>query len=74
MTTMTDTTPTRPLPARVIYRLPQVLAVTGFTRPWIYKLMARGEFPQSVKIGTRAVGWDSQLVDAWVAAKLGVRA
>ena len=64
---------TRPRPARVIYRVQQVADITGFTRTWIYKLMARGEFPRSFKIGTRAVGWDSAEVDAWIDAKKGVR-
>lgn len=64
----------RPRPARAIYRVQQVTAATGFTRAWIYKLMARGEFPQAHKIGTRAVGWDSAEVDAWIDAKMGGRA
>lgn len=64
----------RPRPARAIYRVQQITDATGFTRTWIYKLMARGEFPQARKIGARAVGWDSAEVDAWIAAKMGVHA
>ncbi|WP_437127474.1 helix-turn-helix transcriptional regulator [Pseudomonas aeruginosa] len=49
----------------------QVMDATGFGRAWIYELMKRGEFPKAHKIGTRAVGWNSEAVDAWVAAQLG---
>lgn len=56
---------------RHIMRLPQVQAATGFGRAWIYELMKRGDFPQARKIGARAIGWDSQQVEAWVAQQLG---
>lgn len=58
-----------PQPRRIM-RLPQVQAATGFGRAWIYTLMSRGEFPKARRIGTRAVGWDSQEVEAWVADRL----
>lgn len=61
-------------PARSIYRLPQVMAATGFGRAWIYELMKRGDFPHSCKIGSRAIGWSAASVDAWIADKLGERA
>jgi len=56
---------------RRIYRLRQVMDATGFGRAWIYELMKRGEFPRARKIGTRAIGWDSLEIEAWVAAQLG---
>ena len=58
-------------PPRHIKRLPQVMASTGFGRAWIYELMKRGDFPQAHKIGLRAVGWDSQEVENWIAKQLG---
>lgn len=54
-------------PERRIYRLQQVQDATGFGRAWIYQLMADGKFPKAVRIGKRAVGWDGDLVDQWVA-------
>lgn len=63
-------TPLNILP-RHIMRLPQVLAATGFGRAWIYQMMQDGKFPQARKIGARAVGWDSEQVEAWVAKQLG---
>jgi len=59
-----------PTPERRIMRLPQVMAITGFGRAWIYELMKRGEFPKARKIGTRAIGWDSNLVLNWVSKRL----
>ncbi|MDX7829429.1 AlpA family transcriptional regulator [Aeromonas caviae] len=59
-----------PPPERRIMRLPQVKTATGFGRAWIYELMKRGEFPQARKIGTRAIGWDSDEVQQWVSQRL----
>jgi prophage regulatory protein len=56
---------------RHIMRLPQVMATTGFGRAWIYQMMQDGKFPQARKISTRAVGWDSQLIEQWVTDRLG---
>jgi prophage regulatory protein len=51
-------------------RLQAVMAAVGFGRAHIYNLMAVGKFPRSRRIGTRAVGWDSQEIEAWIAAQL----
>jgi len=55
---------------RCILRLPEVQRRTGYKRTHIYNLMKQGKFPQSFKIGIRAVGWDSLAVDRWVEAQL----
>ncbi|SDD38598.1 transcriptional regulator, AlpA family [Ectopseudomonas chengduensis] len=59
-----------PRTQRRIYRLRHVMASTGFGRAWIYQLMADGKFPKAIRIGKRAVGWDGDLVDQWVADRL----
>lgn len=64
-------TPTEP---RRIMRLPEVQAITGFGRAWIYHLMNEGKFPKACRIGTRAVGWDSEAVREWIESRLGSRA
>lgn len=51
---------------RRILRLPEVELRTGFKRAHIYSLMGRELFPQSVRLGPRAVGWDSLAVESWV--------
>jgi predicted DNA-binding transcriptional regulator AlpA len=40
-----------------ILRLPEIKAKTGFNRSTIHALIAKGEFPRSIRIGARAVGW-----------------
>jgi len=55
-------------------RLPEVKSLTGFGRAWIYMLMQQGKFPKSRRIGTRAVGWDSQEVEQWVVQRLEAKA
>ncbi|SDU04729.1 transcriptional regulator, AlpA family [Pseudomonas pohangensis] len=62
---MTATTP-----PRHIMRLPEVKHRSGFGRAHIYNLMKEGKFPKARHIGSRAVGWDSQEIEQWVADRL----
>lgn len=52
-----------------IWRKPRVLAVIGMGNTWLYEAMARGDFPQPVKLGARAVGWKKSEVLAWLEAR-----
>ena len=47
----------RTAPRRKLIKLPEVVALTDMSRSTIYKYMAMGQFPQSVKIGPHAVRW-----------------
>lgn len=58
---------------RRILRLAEVEAKTGFKRAHIYNLMKAEEFPKRVRLGLRAVGWDSHEIDEWVAGRLRER-
>ena len=40
-----------------IWRLPEVLRQTGLSRSTIYEMIGRGDFPQQIQLGRRAVGW-----------------
>jgi len=40
-----------------ILRLPDVLRICGASRSSLYLWQSAGIFPQSVKLGIRAVGW-----------------
>lgn len=42
-----------------ILRQPGVERKTGFKRAHIYALITQGKFPKPIKLGVRAVGWDS---------------
>ena len=67
--------PTALLPGeRRILRLDEVEAESGFKRAHIYSLMKKGEFPQSLRLGVRAVGWDSTEIDLWITERLKNRA
>lgn len=59
--------------AERILRLPEVKARTSMGRSTIYDAMARGDFPQPMKLGLRAVGWIESEVDAWVEARKAQR-
>lgn len=39
-----------------LIRLSEVLKRTGYSKAWVYALMSRGQFPQSVKIGVSVNG------------------
>ncbi|MDF7660449.1 AlpA family transcriptional regulator [Erwiniaceae bacterium L1_54_6] len=56
-----------------LIRLKDVMAKTGFKRAWIYNLMSRNEFPQSVKLGIRSVAWVESEIDEWIANKINQR-
>ena len=53
-----------------ILRFPEVVAKVGRPRSSIYLMIKAGHFPDSVKIGAKAVGWHSSTVDAWLASKV----
>ena len=40
-----------------LIRLPAVIERTGYSRSWIYELINQKQFPQPIKIGSRAVGF-----------------
>ena len=46
-------------------RLTEVLKETGLSKPSIYRLMRESKFPQSYKLGERAVGWRSDQLREW---------
>ncbi|EGO8631347.1 TPA: AlpA family transcriptional regulator, partial [Escherichia coli] len=44
----------------------EVLKRTGYSKAWVYALMSRGQFPQSVKIGARAIAFIESEIDDWI--------
>ena len=59
-----------------LIRLPEALEKTGLSRTRLYVLIAKGEFPQPVKIGGengRAIAFSEAEVDGWIAARLAAR-
>jgi prophage regulatory protein len=37
------------------------------------RLMREGKFPKALRLGIRAVGWDSAEIDQWIAERLNGR-
>ena len=56
-----------------ILRRPDVERKTGFKRAHIYALIAQGKFPKPIKLGVRAVGWDSLEVERWLIDRVSPR-
>lgn len=56
-----------------ILRRAEVEQKTGFKRAHIYSLMKAGKFPKPLRLGVRAVGWDSVEIDQWIADRLKER-
>lgn len=49
-----------------IMRIEDVENAVGFKRAYIYRLIRQNKFPQRIRIGIRAVGWDSDSIHAWI--------
>ena len=53
-----------------ILRLPGVKKSTGLSRSTIYDKMRRGEFPEPVRLGERAVGWVEAEIEKWLGERI----
>ena len=53
-----------------LIRLPELITLVGLKRAAIYKAIRSNEFPRPIKIGLRAVAWDSRSVDSWIREKI----
>jgi len=49
-----------------VIRLPAVKDQTGLSRSSIYLRMSKGEFPQSISLGERAIGWLEEDINQWL--------
>jgi prophage regulatory protein len=56
-------------PERIL-RLPAVKARCGLSRSTLYNRIATGDFPPSVALGARSVGWVESEINAWIAARI----
>lgn len=62
------------LPTPAFYRLPDVLRITGLSRPTLYRRIAASRFPRPVHLGGRACGWAHAALQDWIADPEGYRA
>ena len=49
-----------------LIRIKDVMDRTGLARSTVYKYINLGQFPQPIKLGTRAVAWVEREVEAWI--------
>lgn len=61
-----------------IYRLKDVVQMTGLARSTLYRYIARGSFPKPVKLAPDddsriAVGWTESALQAWFDKLEGLR-
>lgn len=56
-----------------LIRLSEVIKKTGFKKSWIYLLISQGEFPSSVKIGSRSVAWIESEINEWIVSRINKR-
>ena len=54
------------LPASLLNRH-EIVALSGFTYPWLWQMMRRGLFPRGRIVGGKTM-WLSTEVDAWLSA------
>ena len=69
MTLPNQVVETCPKSPKRFMRLEEVQERVGIKRSTIYRLMAKKAFPQNVQIGIRALMWDSQQIENWIAQK-----
>ena len=49
-----------------IYRIKDVIKVTGLSRSTIYRLMEQGKFPKPIKLSQRIIGFLEEDIDQWI--------
>ncbi|WP_368759429.1 helix-turn-helix transcriptional regulator [Klebsiella pneumoniae] len=53
-----------------LIRLPEVQRRTGYSKAWIYRLMAEQRFSSSIKIGSRAIAFIESEIDEWISERI----
>jgi prophage regulatory protein len=57
-------------PGRAIIKRAELRRRVPFTLVHIWRLEQTDDFPQRIQLGTNAVGWFEDEVDAWVASRI----
>jgi prophage regulatory protein len=56
-------------PTRLL-RLKHVVLKVGLSRSQIYKLIAKGLFPEQTKIGPKISVWPEHTIDQWISRQI----
>ena len=62
--------PAQSATSKRILRMPAVQVRIGLSRSTIYESISKGEFPPSISLGARAVGWLESDIDAWLESRV----
>lgn len=54
-------------------RLKAVKEIVGLSQSTIYLMMSKGEFPQNISLGARAVAWSDGDIQAWIDSRISSR-
>ena len=46
-------------------RLPELIRISGLSRPTIYRLVAKGQFPAPFELSPNSKGWKVSQIRAW---------
>ena len=52
-----------------ILRINEVAYITGLSIPSIYRLRKLGQFPNSIKVGLKAIGWYESEIEAFLQSR-----
>jgi len=52
-----------------VLRTSEVLKLTGLSRSTIWRLERRQHFPERLRLGPNAVGWDEDEVQSWIRSR-----
>ena len=51
-------------------RMPEVRETTGLSRPQIYLLISKGQFPKQIKLGEKASAWLQSEIRNWMQSRI----
>lgn len=51
----------------VLYRMPELVRITGKGRSTLYADIKAGTFPRPVRLGIQSVAWRKSDIDRWIA-------
>lgn len=57
------------LPMDRVLRMPDVMMIVGLKKTSIYMMMQSGQFPASLRLGARSVGWRSSVINQWLESR-----
>ena len=72
---MSQTTGLSPELTRRLISFPELKTRKGtrFSRQWIYRLVAAGDFPKPVHLGDWSIAWLDHEIDEWIDARAAAR-